>query len=150
MEKILDACCGSRMFWYDKNNPNVVFMDNRIEEATLCDGRSLVIKPDIVADFRNMPFNDNTFGLVVFDPPHLINVGKNSWLAKKYGMLPRDWRQYLKTGFEECMRVLKPGGVLVFKWNTDQISFSEVLKAIGYTPLFGDRRSKTRWSIFTK
>lgn len=150
MEKILDACCGSRMFWYDKNNPNVVFMDNRIEEATLCDGRSLVIKPDIVADFRNMPFNDNTFGLVVFDPPHLINVGKNSWLAKKYGMLPRDWRQYLKAGFEECMRVLKPGGVLVFKWNTDQISFPEVLKAIRYTPLFGDRRSKTRWSIFMK
>lgn len=24
---ILDACCGSRMFWYDKDNPAVVFMD---------------------------------------------------------------------------------------------------------------------------
>ncbi len=27
---ILDACCGSRMFWFDKNNPNVEFCDNRI------------------------------------------------------------------------------------------------------------------------
>lgn len=22
-KKILDACCGSRMFWFDKTNPNV-------------------------------------------------------------------------------------------------------------------------------
>lgn len=22
---VLDACCGSRMFWFDKENPNVVF-----------------------------------------------------------------------------------------------------------------------------
>lgn len=27
MEKeILDATCGSRMFWFDKDNPNVVFI----------------------------------------------------------------------------------------------------------------------------
>ena len=31
MEKdILDACYGSRMFWYNKDNPNVVFMDNHV------------------------------------------------------------------------------------------------------------------------
>ena len=23
---ILDACCGSRMFWFDKENPNVEFV----------------------------------------------------------------------------------------------------------------------------
>ena len=61
--KILDACCGSRMFWYDKENPNVIFADNRTLETTLCDGRTLVIAPDMVIDFRNMPFNDNTFSL---------------------------------------------------------------------------------------
>lgn len=48
----MDACCGSRMFWFDKENPNVTFMDNRELEDTLCDGRKLVIKPDIVGDFR--------------------------------------------------------------------------------------------------
>ena len=74
MEPILDACCGSKMFWYDKDNPFVIFMDNREENDILCDGRKLIVKPDIVADFRNMPFPDNTYGLVVFDPPHLISA----------------------------------------------------------------------------
>lgn len=27
--RILDACCGSRMFHFDKKNPHVLFMDNR-------------------------------------------------------------------------------------------------------------------------
>ena len=33
---ILDTCCGSRMFHFDKENPNVVYMDNRDFEDTLC------------------------------------------------------------------------------------------------------------------
>lgn len=40
------------MFWFDKDNENVLFMDNRQLEDTLCDGRKLIIKLDIVADFR--------------------------------------------------------------------------------------------------
>ncbi|HEM0910994.1 TPA: SAM-dependent methyltransferase, partial [Listeria monocytogenes] len=85
--KILDACCGSRMFWFDRTNKNVTFMDNRELETELCDGRKLVVKPDVVADFRSMPFDTNTFHLVVLDPPHLVKVGDKSWLAKKYGKL---------------------------------------------------------------
>ena len=73
---ILDACCGSRMFWYDKINPLVLFSDIREEEHTLCDGRLLEIKPDVIADFRNLPFDDGQFKLVVFDPPHLEKLGK--------------------------------------------------------------------------
>ena len=114
-KKILDSCCGAKMFWFNKNNPKVVFMDNRQLEDTLCDGRSFVVNPDIVADFRDMPFPDGSFKLVVFDPPHLIHAGKDSWLAKKYGVLPSDWRDYLKQGFDECMRVLEPDGILIFK-----------------------------------
>ena len=45
---------------------------------------------------------------------------------------------------------LKPNGVLVFKWNEEQISFSDVLHAIGCQPLFGDKRGKTRWNVFAK
>ncbi len=82
---IIDVCCGSRMFWHDKQNPNVVFMDNRAFEETLCDGRTLEVKPDIVADFRSIPFPDNSFHLVVFDPPHLHRIGDSAWMAKKYG-----------------------------------------------------------------
>lgn len=27
--KILDVCCGSRMFWYDKEEPHTTYMDIR-------------------------------------------------------------------------------------------------------------------------
>lgn len=147
---ILDPCCGSRMFWFDRNNPDVIFADNRTLETTLCDGRTLVIEPDMIIDFRDMPFEDNTFNMVVFDPPHLINAGEKSWLAKKYGVLPTDWKPYIMAGFDECMRVLKPGHTLVMKWNEEQIKTADMLKAIGRQPLFGDRRSKTRWLVFMK
>jgi hypothetical protein len=49
---ILDMCCGSRMFWFDKQDARAVFADIRAEQHTLCDGRSLVINPDVIADFR--------------------------------------------------------------------------------------------------
>src|SRR4029077_847994 len=84
---ILDACCGGRMFWFDKNNPDVLFADIRAEEGILCDGRSLSIKPDMIVDFTNMPFEDNTFKMVVFDPPHMEKLGNNTWMAMKYGKL---------------------------------------------------------------
>lgn len=150
MKRILDACCGSRMFWFDKQNKDVLYMDNRQLTDTLCDGRSLEVNPDVVADFRNMPFKDNSFYLVVFDPPHLLNAGENSWLAKKYGKLGLDWKDDIKQGFKECMRVLKPNGTLIFKWNEDQIALKEVLNAIDFKPLFGNKRSKTHWLVFMK
>lgn len=138
------------MFYFDKNNPNVVFMDCRELEDTLCDGRNLEIKPDIIGDFRNIPFPDNTFHLVVFDPPHLIKVGDNSWLVKKYGKLTDTWPSDIKRGFSECMRVLKPCGTLVFKWNEQQIKLSEILKSIDYKPIFGNKRADTHWLVFMK
>lgn len=150
MKRVLDACCGSRMFYFDKENPEVLFADNRELQTTLCDGRSLLIKPDVNMDFRNMPYPDNTFKIVVFDPPHLLHAGARSCLAQKYGILPKEWKAYLKAGFQECMRVLETNGILVFKWNDDQIQFSEVLKVFGKKPLLGDKRGKTRWVIFLK
>ena len=147
---ILDACCGSRMFWFDKENESVIYADSRELQETLCDGRSLVIKPDEIIDFRNMPYSDDTFKMVVFDPPHLIHAGEKSWLRKKYGVLPKDWKPYIRKGFSECMRVLEPYGVLIFKWNDEQIKLSEVLASIDYKPLFGDKRTKTHWVVFMK
>lgn len=149
-KSILDPCCGSRMFWFDPKNQNVIFADNRHVDTTLCDGRHLVVEPDMEIDFRDMPFPDDTFNLVVFDPPHLIHAGESSWLAKKYGVLPKDWKPYLRDGFAECLRVLKPSHTLIMKWNTEQISLPEMLSAIGYRPLFGDQRGKTRWLVFQK
>lgn len=77
--------------------------------------------------------------------------GDNSWLKIKYGRLPKDdWTSYISDGFAECMRVLKPTGTLLFKWSSNQISFSDVFKAIGQKPILGDRRGRTRWSVFIK
>ncbi len=147
---ILDVCCGSKMFWFDKENKDVIFMDNRELEDTLCDGRKLIIEPDILGDFRNIPYKDNSFKLVVFDPPHLIKAGENSWLAKKYGKLNSDWPIDIRQGFNECMRVLDKYGILIFKWNEEQIKIKDILKVIDYKPLLGNKRAKTHWLVFMK
>lgn len=150
---ILDACCGSRMFWFDKKNPNVLFADIRRETTTLCDGRKLEVNPDIICDFKKMPFPDNFFQMVVFDPPHLKDLGKDSWMAKKYGVLFPTWENDLKEGFQECMRVLKPNGTLIFKWNEHQIKLNQVLKIFNQTPLFGHvtgKHGRTIWVSFMK
>ena len=147
-KKILDVCCGSRMFWFDKNNKNTIYMDNRELEDILCDGRKLEIKPDVMADFRNIPFKDNSFYLVVFDPPHLLKVGETSYMAKKYGKLSDNWKEDIKQGFDECMRVLKPNGILIFKWNEQQIKLKDILNNINYKPLFRKQKRQNTLVMF--
>ena len=148
---ILDVCCGSRMFWFDKQNPMVTFCDNRDEDHILCDGRSLKISPDVECDFRELPFNDGSFKMVVFDPPHLNKLGQESWMAKKYGILSENWREDLWLGFHECFRVLEKHGTLIFKWNESQIPVRKVLELTDRKPLFGHKsgkRSDTHWICF--
>ena len=153
MKPVLDPCCGSRMFWFDPEDQRVLFGDIREESHTLCDGRALDIKPDMQMDFRSLPFPDNSFYQVCFDPPHLIHAGDKSWLALKYGRLGQDWQCDLRKGFSECFRVLKPFGTLIFKWNETQIKVSEILKLTDQKPLFGHKsgkRSDTHWISFLK
>ncbi|WP_458760507.1 class I SAM-dependent methyltransferase [Afipia sp. TerB] len=156
---VLDACCGSRMFWFDRQDSRAVFCDVRTETHSLKDKssrggyRDLVIDPDFQADFRSLPFPDNSFYLVAFDPPHLVANGKSGWLAKKYGKLGRDWRDDIRAGFAECFRVLRPMGTLIFKWNEHDIPVSEILRLTQEKPLFGSRFGKTaksHWIVFMK
>lgn len=152
---ILDMTAGSRMFWWDKQDSRATFVDKRSESFTVLDRgneRTITVEPDIQIDWvkQDLPFEDDSFHLVVFDPPHLIRAGENSWLARKYGKLDDTWPQLMQRGFSEAMRVLKPNGILVFKWNDDQIKLADVLHEIDYRPLFGDKRSKTHWLFFMK
>lgn len=158
-ELVLDPCCGSRMFWFDKKDERVLFGDIRRERHELLDSsskngfRQLVIDPDQQLDFRSLPFSDASFYLVVFDPPHLINNGTSGWLAKKYGKLAVKWQDDIRGGFAECFRVLKPHGTLVFKWNETDVKVSEVLKLTDEKPLFGNRcgkRANSHWIVFMK
>jgi hypothetical protein len=48
------------------------------------------------------------------------------------------------------MRVLKPYGTLIFKWNEEQINLPKVLECTRYKPLVGQKRSKTQWLVFMK
>lgn len=151
MKNIIDVCCGSRMFYDDKENPDVVFMDNRELQTTLCDGRELIVSPDIIGDFRAIPFDSESFSLVIFDPPHLLNVGDKSWMCKKYGKLNKQtWAEDLKKGFNECIRVLKPEGTLIFKWASKDIKFSEILKVFGARPLISHKNNNTYFAVFWK
>ncbi len=159
-KKILDVTCGSRSIWFNHHHPAAIYCDKRREFATSLwksgDGlseRLLTVDPDIVCDFTDLPFPDNSFSLVVWDPPHLLEAGETSWLAKKYGRLDDNWPQMLHDGFRECMRVLKPDGVLIFKWAESNIQAEKVWRAIGEKPLFGHhsgKKSKTFWGCFMK
>lgn len=151
---VLDPASGSRMFYFDKADDRVLFGDIRDESHILCDGRALEIRPDVLIDFRALPYADNTFPVVVFDPPHLVRVGENAWMGKKYGRLtPETWRDDLRAGFAERFRVLRPLGVLIFKWNETQIPVREVLELTDQKPLVGHRSGKTartHWVTFVK
>lgn len=158
--EVLDACCGSRMMWFDKSDRRAIFTDQRSETIIVTDRshredgtRTLVIEPDFLMDFRAMPFPDASFWHVAFDPPHLVRAGPRSWLAAKYGKLGNDWREDLRQGFAECFRVLRPHGTLVFKWNETQVKVNEVLALTPERPLYGQvsgRSGMTHWIVFMK
>lgn len=159
LPEVLDPCCGSKMFWFDREDERAMFGDIRSETHKLKDKsskggyRDLIIAPDKEMDFRDLPFSADSFYLVVFDPPHLVKNGSTGWLAKKYGKLGVDWKDDLRAGFSECFRVLKPNGTLIFKWNETDVKVSEVLSLTDQKPLFGNRcgkSAKSHWLTFMK
>ena len=155
MKYILDVCCGGRQFWFDKTQKNTVYMDMRREEKGYQDVRpNKEIKPDIVANFKNIPFPDETFKLIVMDPPHIIADGPLFRMTKEYGWLEQDtWWWDIRNGFNECWRVLQNYGILIFKWNEASIKRTDILNAIGKDPLFGHpvlSKIPTHWFCFMK
>lgn len=153
-QRVLDPASGSRMFYFDKKDERVLFGDIRSEQHVLCDGRALNINPDTLVDYRELPFAADSFSVVIFDPPHLVRAGPKSWQAAKYGRLDASsWQADLRAGFAECFRVLKPEGVLIFKWNETQIPVSQILALTPAKPLIGHKSgkaSRTHWITFIK
>ena len=156
---VLDACCGSKIMWFDKQDPRAVYVDKRCEshhmkpDKSYPSGCRIVVDPDHVADFTALPFPSDVFALVVFDPPHLRRERALGCLTKKYGVLNGDWRDMLRKGFAECFRVLRPEGTLVFKWSETEVPVRDVLALTPEKPLFGHKsgkQSKTHWIAFLK
>lgn len=143
--------------WYNKNHPNTLYMDIRKEEKGYIQQRpNQEVNPDVIGDFRKMSFKDKSFKLVVFEPPHLKSLGKNSLFRKKFGCLNAEtWQSDLQRGFGECWRVLDNYGTLIFKWSDSEVPFKEVLKLIDEEPLFYNTTnykatSVTKWFCFMK
>lgn len=151
--KILDVACGSKMFYFNKDDERVTFCDIRDIETTLCDGRKFGVHPDYQCDFTDLPFEDESYRMVIFDPPHLLGES-NGWQKIKYGFLDKNnWKETISKGFSECFRVLEKGGFLIFKWNETNIPVSEILKCTPERPIFGHRvgkLNKTHWICFMK
>lgn len=155
----LDVCCGPKMMWFDKHDPRVTFLDKRDcdyhinPDKAYPSGSVISVKPDLVADFTALPFPDQSFHHVVFDPPHVIRQQLLGTVTKKYGALTHDWKPMIQNGFQECFRVLKTGGTLIFKWCEVDIPLNQILELAPQQPLYGHRSGKkaaTHWIAFLK
>jgi len=163
-ESILDATCGGRSIWLpeEKQNENTLYIDRREEEPgfTGQEGRTFSVEPDAVEDFRDLPYSNGSFDLVVFDPPHIIRENGmeqlTGYITKSYGALHAEtWQSDLEQGFSELFRVLAPGGTLVFKFADNSVDFRDVLSLAPQDPLFGTTTKKNskvenRWFVFHK
>lgn len=88
---------------------------------------------DTVADFRSLPFEPASFDVIVFDPPHIADAGKNgitggseSWGAR-FGTDGQDVHgqasvsHLFRPFLVEAKRVLVPGSGIVLAKIADQI-----------------------------
>ena len=154
-KKVLGVCCSVKGMWFNKQDQRALFMDKRKEthiDTYPCGTKTNIIDTDVVGDFTDMPFEDESFYHIVFDPPHIVS-NSESQITKKYGKLEGDWREMLRQGFKECFRVLKPNGTLIFKWSEVQFPVKEILELTDYKPLYGHRSGKkmnTHWICFIK
>ena len=153
MKLILDPASSMRSFYFNKQDPRVLFGDIRVKEThLLTNGQTIHIEPDEVMDFRSIPYADGSFQCVVFDPPHMLRLSEKSWMRKKYGVLDeKTWPNDITKGFAECFRVLKNEGTLIFKWNEVSIPLKEILTLTPYKPVLGHpsgKRMGTHWVLF--
>lgn len=159
---ILDCTCGGRTIWFNKKHPNAIYTDIRREEKGLIyDRPNFEVQPDEIMDFRALKFPDKSFKMVIWDPPHFMNLSSKTWVTKKYGCLNSEtWQSDIQKGFNECWRVLDDFGTLILKWSCPEkeskkrkISTSDLLKLFPVQPIVGHpsgSKSGTIWMSFLK
>lgn len=141
---ILDATAGYRMMHVTKKNPYVLYIDQRKE-----------CNPDEIQDFKNLPYSDQSFKLIIFNPPHRSDQ-QATWIIRDYGaLIPETWQSDLRKGFTELWRVLQDFGVLVFKWNDHQYPLEQLTPLFPAKPIIkqtttNGTSSDTFWVLFMK
>jgi hypothetical protein len=146
--EIVDCTAAGRMMWTDKQHRGTIYVDRRIEPPGTIECRpNWCVQPDVVASFTRLPFADSTFHLALYDPPHIVRTTPSkSFLRVKYGTLGSDWKQVLRAGFDEAMRVVKPGGLVIVKWSGTKPSAAEVLTLfLPHKPLWRCKQSTSLW-----
>lgn len=118
--RILDPTYGLGNFWTVWSPDKLTWHDLAIDQV----------------DFRSLPYPDNEFNAVVFDPPYKLN-GTPSAPDLHYGVAtPTRWQDrmtLIRMGVVECARVVKPKGFLLVKcmdqvvsgkvvWQTDVVT----------------------------
>jgi len=161
--KILDATAGSRSIWYQKNHPFVTFMDKRkvdiwdkTKNKKFSSTRRIKVDPDVVSEWKDAPFPDEHFDMIIFDPPHLIR--KREWsdssMVTRYGKLYQDnYKQVLQEGIKKLFNILKQEGIFILKWCDTDRSVDEIIKLCPYKPMVGTRTgqgNKNHWILFIK
>jgi SAM-dependent methyltransferase len=111
-QRILDATVNRGRFWRGSERP-ITGMD--------IDAR---YRPDIVGDNAKMPFPDARFDVIVYDPPHIPNQGKDNEkdFNERFGLVVKSPKENGYTFshtfppfLREAYRVLKPEGILFCK-----------------------------------
>jgi hypothetical protein len=76
------------------------------------------------ADYTDLPESDDTYDVVCFDPPYVSKGGRATsgivMFDTAYGLehapkTPAALLKYNCTGLDECIRVTKPGGLILMK-----------------------------------
>ena len=110
--RILDATVNEGRFWRGSTR-RVVGMDI-----------DCIHKPSIVGDNLKMPFANAAFDVVVYDPPHIPNQGRDRSkdFNQRFGLIVKSWKDNnysLSHTFpmflSEAYRVLRQEGILLCK-----------------------------------
>lgn len=111
--RILDATANRRKMWNGVTwGGEFVFLDIDAE-----------VKPDVVGDFRKMPFEASSFDVIVFDPPHLpvaaASIESSEQYKRDYGLAHSEHADNISACFapflREAARVLRPDGLVFAK-----------------------------------
>jgi SAM-dependent methyltransferase len=137
--KILDATVNAGRFW-EGGKWKIVGLD--IDPK---------FNPDVVADNREMPFTDRSFDVIVYDPPHIPNQGKDKKkdFNDRFGLVLKSSAEngynftHLYPPFvKEAYRVLRSEGILLckiadyvhghrFQWA--HVELLKAAEAVGFT-----------------
>lgn len=126
IKSILKLHCNGQNIQCDATySKGVFYKNNGIEKPKYKFDLFPQTSDTVQADCRNLPLQDNSIGVLMFDPPFVISKGP-SMNARKDGQNiisnrfsyfenPKLLYDFYKESINEFYRVLEPNGILIFK-----------------------------------